>query len=61
MRMPNTATTMKEDGMWAKVGKKHYIHASGNEICYDCNSWLWRINGKDGYTTLWAAKYAAEN
>jgi len=52
--------TMKEDGMWAKVGKKHYLHVSGNEVQYDCNAWLWRVNGKEGFSTLWAAKYAAE-
>jgi hypothetical protein len=59
-RMPNTAITMKKDDMWAKVGKKHYMHVSGIEIKYDCNSWLWRIDGKEGYSTLWAAKYYAE-
>ena len=59
-RMPNTAATMKQDRAWAKVGNKHYIHVSGNEVSYDCNAWLWRVNSKNGYTTLWVAKYEAE-
>jgi len=59
-RMPNTSIVMKNDGMWAKVAKKHYIHVSGNEIIYDCNSWLWRINGNEGYSTLHIAKYVVE-
>jgi hypothetical protein len=59
--MPNTAIVIKKDSTWAKVGKKHYLHVSGNEVIYDCNNWLWRVNGKNGYSTLWAAKYEAEN
>ena len=47
--------------MWAKVGKKHYVHVSGVEVAYDCNAWLWRVDGGDGYTTLWVAKQNAEN
>lgn len=46
-------------GYWAKVGKKHYIHVSGIEVIYDCNAWLWFV-GNEGYSTLWAAKYYAE-
>lgn len=58
--MPNTAQEMKNSGEWARIGKKHYLHISGNEIQYDCNRWLWIVNGNYGYTTLWAAKHAAE-
>jgi hypothetical protein len=61
LRMSNTALVIKNDPTWAKVGKRHYIHISGNEVIYDCNCWVWRLNGKEGYSTLWAAKYAAEN
>lgn len=58
-RRPNTAKAMADSGNWAKVGPKHYIHISGEEITYNCNRWLW-IHGNYGYTTLWAAKHNAE-
>ena len=60
-RHENTALKMKNSGEWARVGSKHYLHVSGNEVKYDCNAWLWRVNGGAGYTTLWAAKEMAEN
>lgn len=56
----NTAHKMKNDGFWVKVGKKHYVHVSGTEVTYDCNRWLWCINGKPLYTTLWVTKYEVE-
>jgi hypothetical protein len=58
--MVTTKETIKADGMWAKVGRKNYLHESGNMVSYDCNAWLWRVNQDEGYKTLWAAKHAAE-
>ncbi len=56
----NTAHKMKEDGFWSKVGKKHYIHVSGMEVTYDCNRWVWCIDGVPSYTLLWVTKYEVE-
>jgi hypothetical protein len=51
------------DGEWARVGRKHYRHASGIEIVYRHNEWLWEIVGGryDGhrFDRLWAAQHHA--
>ena len=59
MRMSNTATEMKKDQMWTKVEKKHYIHVNGSEITYDCNRFMWVVNGYR-FKALWQAKEEAE-
>lgn len=51
------------DGMWAKIARKHYLHASGIVVRYNCNRWVWEIIGgpEDGlaYVTLTIAQYSA--
>lgn len=64
-RMGQTGREMVNSGVWAKVGKQHYRHASGVEIVYDCNHWVWKIRTPDGcdagaYTLLWVARLTAE-
>jgi hypothetical protein len=53
-RMPNTAKTILTDGDFAKIGKKHYRHVSGDEIIYDCNAWAWRTP-YGSWSLLWPA------
>lgn len=56
-RHGNTGREMVDSGQWAKVGKKHYRHVSGNEAKWDCNVWGWRINdGKSVYDALWVVR-----
>lgn len=57
----NNKNPMINDGSWAKVGDKTYRHESGIIIRYNCNAWLWIIDGQTvGYKTLGVAKYNAE-
>ncbi len=51
------------DGLWQRVGRKHYQHVTGIEIVYRPNLWLWEIIGGkyDGhrFERLWAAQHHA--
>ena len=64
MQTVRTDIDMINSGQWAKVAKKHYRHASGVEIKYDCNAWVWEaIGGKeDGHcwTQLNHARWSVE-
>lgn len=52
---------MLASGQWAKVGSKHYRHASGAEIRYDCSRWMWVCSTDgSGFTMLWAARHFVE-
>lgn len=56
-----TDTEMLTSGQWAKIGTKHYRHASGIEIEYDCMAWGWKVSGVKGvWSALWVARYEAE-
>ena len=61
-RHGNTATEMKFDGSWAKVGRKHYRHVSGAEVRYDHNGWAWLADNVPGraFDALWLAKLECE-
>jgi len=59
-RMGHTGREMVQSGEWCKVASKHYRHASGVEIRYNCNRWLWEVSTGEAYTTLWVARYTAE-
>lgn len=58
----STNLDMIASGQWAKVGKKHYRHASGIEITYNCNKYGWQVSTKPQWLwkTLWVARYEAE-
>lgn len=58
-RRINTALEMLASGQWVRAGSKHYRHASGEEVRYDGNRWLWMHRGS-GYSALWVARDAAE-
>lgn len=67
-RAPALATRtdidMLASGQWARIGKRRYRHASGIEICYEPNAYLWRVRGgyHDGaaWETLGPARYYVE-
>ncbi len=48
------------EGVWERVGRKHYQHVAGPEVLYRHNDWLWEIVGtaSDGerFSTLSAAQ-----
>ncbi len=48
---------MVKSGEFVKIGKKHYEHAAtGINIKFDCNRWMWEIVGKEvGFCALHAA------
>lgn len=50
-------------GVWERIGHKHYQHVAGFEVVYRCNSWNWEVVGgsQDGhrYQTLSVAQHAA--
>lgn len=56
-RRRNTRTDIDlvNAGDFVKVGRKHFRHASGLEISYDCNTWRWRAVGQLWATLDWAA------
>jgi hypothetical protein len=58
-RHGNTGKEMVASGAWVKVGKKHYRHASGQEITYDNNRWAWRAMG-NLWSALWVAQHEVE-
>lgn len=60
-RRGNTAKELEMRGDWNKIGKKHYKNINGVEVKYDCNSYIWRVNGGVGWSTLWAAVEAVDH
>lgn len=57
-----TTQTETAEALWAKIGRKRYQHTNGTVVFYDCNSFMWVIEGKRvGYQRLWVAQEAVEN
>lgn len=59
-RHGNTATEMKLDGAWAKVGKHHYRHVSGIEVTKPLGQWMVSTQPDVRWSALWVAKHEAE-
>ena len=63
-RATRTDLAMLASGQWARVARKHYRHASGVEIVYRPNQYLWEVRGgaRDGnrWETLEPARYYVE-
>jgi hypothetical protein len=50
-------TKPQTEGSWSKIGRKQYRHVSGKVVTYDCNRWVWVIEGtRYGFKTLTAAQ-----
>ena len=60
-RHGNTAKELEARGDWNKIGKKHYRNIDGVEVKYDNLSYIWRVNGGVGWSTLHAAVYEVDN
>jgi hypothetical protein len=55
-RRSNTAVEIVASGEFVKVARKRYMHgATGQEIVWDCNAWVWRTPDGLGFTVLHGA------
>jgi len=56
-RRRNTRTDLdlEASGDFTKIGKRHWLHASGLEIKHNCNTGRWAAVGWEWPTLEWAA------
>jgi hypothetical protein len=56
-----TTTQSETEATWTKIGRKQYRYTDGTVVSYDCNSFMWVIQGtRLGFRVLWAAKLHVE-
>ena len=64
LRQQRTDLDMLASGQWTRHAKRHYIHASGVQIIYRWNDYLWEVIGgaQDGnrWETLAPARHFVE-